>query len=196
VSDLFRLTGRTARWFRGQLRHRRRGHGRTALRRRKGADLRAGCGGVDPDRGGVVRHRCGRGHPRRPGHAVRHRCLGRAGDRPDRREAGPAGQQRRHDPRRRLPGVPGAGVGATFDLNVKAVHYLTTALVPLLRAARPADPAQVVYLRSMDGIAPMTGNPAYGAKGRRPRSGPDPRPRARRRRDRRGAGCLPQPPDQ
>lgn len=87
-------------------------------------------------------------------------------------------------------------MGATFDLNVKAVHYLTTALVPLLRAARPADPAQVVYLRSMDGIAPMTGNPAYGAKGRRPRSGPDPRPRARRRRDRRGAGCLPQPPDQ
>lgn len=53
---------------------------------------------------------------------------------------------------------------ATFDLNVKAVHYLTTALVPLLRAAaRPGDPAGVVHIGSMDGIAPMTGNPAYGA---------------------------------
>ena len=53
---------------------------------------------------------------------------------------------------------------ATFDLNVKAVHYLTAALVPLLRAAaRPGDPARVVHVGSMDGIAPMTGNPAYGA---------------------------------
>jgi NAD(P)-dependent dehydrogenase (short-subunit alcohol dehydrogenase family) len=53
---------------------------------------------------------------------------------------------------------------ATFDLNVKAVHYLTTALLPLLRAAaRPGDPARVVHIGSMDGIAPMTGNPAYGS---------------------------------
>jgi NAD(P)-dependent dehydrogenase (short-subunit alcohol dehydrogenase family) len=61
-------------------------------------------------------------------------------------------------------GYPEAEWDATFDLNVKAVHYLTTALVPLLRAAaRPGDPARVVHVGSMDGVAPMTGNPAYGA---------------------------------
>lgn len=59
---------------------------------------------------------------------------------------------------------PEADWDATFDLNLKAVHHLTTALVPLLRAAaRPGDPARVVHVGSMDGIAPQTGNPAYGA---------------------------------
>lgn len=53
---------------------------------------------------------------------------------------------------------------ATFDLNLKAVQYLTAALLPLLRAGgRPEDPARVVHIGSMDGLAPLTGNAAYAA---------------------------------
>jgi NAD(P)-dependent dehydrogenase (short-subunit alcohol dehydrogenase family) len=59
---------------------------------------------------------------------------------------------------------PEADWDATFALNVKAPHYLTTALLaPLRAAATPDDPARVVHVGSMDGLDPQTGNPAYGA---------------------------------
>lgn len=63
-----------------------------------------------------------------------------------------------------LADYPESEWDATFDLNVKAAQYLTTALLPLLRAAATAeDPARVINISSMDAITPMTGNPAYGA---------------------------------
>jgi NAD(P)-dependent dehydrogenase (short-subunit alcohol dehydrogenase family) len=63
-----------------------------------------------------------------------------------------------------LADYPESEWDATFTLNVKAAHYLTTALLPLLRvAATQDDPARVINIGSMDAITPMTGNPAYGA---------------------------------
>jgi NAD(P)-dependent dehydrogenase (short-subunit alcohol dehydrogenase family) len=63
-----------------------------------------------------------------------------------------------------LDGVSEAEWDATFDLNVKAAHYLTTALRPLLVAGATAErPSGVVHIGSMDGLSPQTGNPAYAA---------------------------------
>jgi NAD(P)-dependent dehydrogenase (short-subunit alcohol dehydrogenase family) len=60
---------------------------------------------------------------------------------------------------------PEAGWDKVMSLNVKAVHYLTSACLPLLRqAATPEDPARVINIGSIDGlIAPVTENYVYSA---------------------------------
>jgi NAD(P)-dependent dehydrogenase (short-subunit alcohol dehydrogenase family) len=60
---------------------------------------------------------------------------------------------------------PEAGWDKVMALNVKAMHYLTSACLPLLRAAASADgPARVINIGSVDGInAPITENYAYSA---------------------------------
>jgi NAD(P)-dependent dehydrogenase (short-subunit alcohol dehydrogenase family) len=64
-----------------------------------------------------------------------------------------------------LEEFPEDGWDKVMDLNVKAMHYLTVACLPLLRAAaRPDDPARVINIGSIDGIiAPMTENYVYAA---------------------------------
>jgi NAD(P)-dependent dehydrogenase (short-subunit alcohol dehydrogenase family) len=60
---------------------------------------------------------------------------------------------------------PEAGWDKVMSLNVKAMHYLTSALLPLLRASASADrPARVINIGSIDGInTPITENYAYSA---------------------------------
>src|SRR3954449_12978907 len=60
---------------------------------------------------------------------------------------------------------PESGWDKVMSLNVKAMHYLTSALLPLLRAAASDDqPARVINIGSIDGInAPITENYAYSA---------------------------------
>ncbi|HEX4190038.1 MAG TPA: SDR family oxidoreductase [Marmoricola sp.] len=60
---------------------------------------------------------------------------------------------------------PEAGWDKVMDLNVKAVHYLTAAALPLLRAAASAeDPARVINIGSIDGLAvPQSETYAYSA---------------------------------
>lgn len=60
---------------------------------------------------------------------------------------------------------PEAGWDKVMALNVKAPHYLTTGLLPLLRAAASAeDPARVINIGSIDGLlAPLMDNYPYGA---------------------------------
>jgi NAD(P)-dependent dehydrogenase (short-subunit alcohol dehydrogenase family) len=60
---------------------------------------------------------------------------------------------------------PESGWDKVMSLNVKAMHYLTSACLPLLRAAASADgPARVINIGSIDGInAPITENYAYSA---------------------------------
>lgn len=60
---------------------------------------------------------------------------------------------------------PEVGWDKVMDLNVKSLHYLTTALLPLLRtAASPERTARVINIASIDGIhAPMMDNYSYSA---------------------------------
>jgi NAD(P)-dependent dehydrogenase (short-subunit alcohol dehydrogenase family) len=64
-----------------------------------------------------------------------------------------------------LDDFPEAGWDKVMSLNVKALYYLTSACLPLLRAAAtPEDPARVINIGSIDGmIAPVTENYAYSA---------------------------------
>ncbi|HET6152787.1 MAG TPA: SDR family oxidoreductase, partial [Marmoricola sp.] len=60
---------------------------------------------------------------------------------------------------------PESGWDKVMALNVKAVHYLTAAALPLLRAAATAeDPARVINIGSIDGLAvPQSETYAYSA---------------------------------
>ncbi|MBI4898775.1 MAG: SDR family oxidoreductase [Actinobacteria bacterium] len=60
---------------------------------------------------------------------------------------------------------PKQGFEKVLDTNVKGVFYLTTKLLPLLRAAASDDdPARVINIGSIDGIsAPIVENYAYSA---------------------------------
>ena len=60
---------------------------------------------------------------------------------------------------------PEDGWDKVMSVNVKAMHYLTSACLPLLRAAAtPDDPARVINIGSIDGMnAPITENYAYSA---------------------------------
>jgi NAD(P)-dependent dehydrogenase (short-subunit alcohol dehydrogenase family) len=64
-----------------------------------------------------------------------------------------------------LEEYPESGFDKVWAINVKAIFYLTVALLPALRkAARPGDPARVINVGSIDGIAvPRTENYAYSA---------------------------------
>jgi NAD(P)-dependent dehydrogenase (short-subunit alcohol dehydrogenase family) len=64
-----------------------------------------------------------------------------------------------------LEGFPEAGWDKVMDLNVKAVHYLTAAALPLLRATATADePARIINIGSIDGLAvPQSETYAYAA---------------------------------
>src|SRR3954469_6216053 len=64
-----------------------------------------------------------------------------------------------------LEDFPEDGWDKVMDLNVKAMHYLTSACLPLLRAAASEDdPARVINIGSIDGMnAPITENYAYSA---------------------------------
>jgi len=60
---------------------------------------------------------------------------------------------------------PENGWDKVMAVNVKAMHYLTSACLPLLRAAAtPDEPARIINIGSVDGInAPITENYAYSA---------------------------------
>lgn len=60
---------------------------------------------------------------------------------------------------------PESGWDKVMDLNVKAIFFLTQALLPLLRkAASPDAPARVINIGSIDGIrVPVLQNYAYSA---------------------------------
>lgn len=60
---------------------------------------------------------------------------------------------------------PESGWDKVMDLNVKAIFFLTQALLPLLRKAASADdPARVINIGSIDGIrVPVLQNYAYSA---------------------------------
>lgn len=60
---------------------------------------------------------------------------------------------------------PEQGWDKVMGLNVKALHYTTAGLLPLLRAAATAEtPARVINIGSIDGlVAPMMDNYAYSA---------------------------------
>lgn len=60
---------------------------------------------------------------------------------------------------------PESGFDKVLDTNVKGVFFLTSKLLPALRAAATGDdPARVINIGSIDGIAaPMTENYAYSA---------------------------------
>jgi NAD(P)-dependent dehydrogenase (short-subunit alcohol dehydrogenase family) len=60
---------------------------------------------------------------------------------------------------------PESGWDKVMALNVKALQYLTSACLPLLRAAAtPESPARVINIGSIDGInAPVMENYAYSA---------------------------------
>lgn len=64
-----------------------------------------------------------------------------------------------------LEDYPESGFDKVWAINVKAIFYLTVRLLPALRAAaRPGDPARVINVGSIDGIAvPRTENYAYSA---------------------------------
>ena len=64
-----------------------------------------------------------------------------------------------------LEEYPEDGWEKVMALNVKAMQYLTSACLPLLRAAASEDdPARVINIGSIDGLmAPMTENYAYSA---------------------------------
>jgi NAD(P)-dependent dehydrogenase (short-subunit alcohol dehydrogenase family) len=64
-----------------------------------------------------------------------------------------------------LEDFPEAGWDKVMALNVKAVHYLTAAALPLLRAAAtPELPARVINIGSIDGLAvPQSETYAYSA---------------------------------
>jgi NAD(P)-dependent dehydrogenase (short-subunit alcohol dehydrogenase family) len=64
-----------------------------------------------------------------------------------------------------LEEFPEDGWDKVMAVNVKAMHYLTAACLPLLRAAASADdPARVINIGSIDGIiTPVTENYAYSA---------------------------------
>ncbi|MBJ7332075.1 MAG: SDR family NAD(P)-dependent oxidoreductase, partial [Solirubrobacteraceae bacterium] len=64
-----------------------------------------------------------------------------------------------------LEDFPEAGWDKVMDLNVKAVQFLTAALLPLLRAAAtPERPARIVNIGSISGIdAPEVDTFSYGA---------------------------------
>lgn len=64
-----------------------------------------------------------------------------------------------------LEDYPESGFDKVWAINVKAIFYLTVRLLPALRrAARPGDPARVINVGSVDGIAvPRTENYAYSA---------------------------------
>jgi NAD(P)-dependent dehydrogenase (short-subunit alcohol dehydrogenase family) len=64
-----------------------------------------------------------------------------------------------------LEDYPESGFDKVWAINVKAIFYLTVQLLPALRkAARPDDPARVINVGSIDGIAvPHAENYAYSA---------------------------------
>ena len=64
-----------------------------------------------------------------------------------------------------LDDYPEDGWDKVMTLNVKAMHYLTAACLPLLRAAAEPDaPARVINIGSIDGIqTPVQENYAYSA---------------------------------
>ena len=63
-----------------------------------------------------------------------------------------------------LEKYPESGFDKVVDTNLKAVFFLTRDLLPLLeKAATPDDPARVINIGSIDGLAvPFTENFAYG----------------------------------
>lgn len=63
-----------------------------------------------------------------------------------------------------LADYPESGFDKVIDTNLKSVFFLTRDLLPLLeKAATPADPARVINIGSIDGLAvPFTENFAYG----------------------------------
>ncbi|HYL97480.1 MAG TPA: SDR family oxidoreductase [Blastocatellia bacterium] len=63
-----------------------------------------------------------------------------------------------------LEDYPESGWDKVMDTNVKGIFFLTQQLVPLLeKAARPADPARVINIGSIDGLkVPRVENYAYG----------------------------------
>ncbi|MEZ0577955.1 SDR family oxidoreductase [Nocardioides sp. MH1] len=64
-----------------------------------------------------------------------------------------------------IESFPEDGWDKVMDLNVKALHYVTAGLLPLLRAAASAErAARVINIGSIDGLtAPMMDNYAYSA---------------------------------
>ena len=65
----------------------------------------------------------------------------------------------------RLEDFPEHGFDKVLDLNVKGVFFLTRELLPLLeRAAEPGDPARVLNIGSLNGLAvPRLPNYSYAA---------------------------------
>jgi len=63
-----------------------------------------------------------------------------------------------------LADYPESGFDKVIATNLKSVFFLTRDLLPLLeKAATPADPARVINIGSIDGLAvPFTENFAYG----------------------------------
>lgn len=64
-----------------------------------------------------------------------------------------------------LEDYPDSAFDKVWAINVKAIFHLTTRLLPALRkAATPDDPARIINIGSIDGIAvPTTENYAYSA---------------------------------
>ena len=64
-----------------------------------------------------------------------------------------------------LDEFPESGWDKVMSLNVKGLYYLTTACLPLLRAAASAEaPARIINIGSVDGInTPVTENYVYSA---------------------------------
>jgi NAD(P)-dependent dehydrogenase (short-subunit alcohol dehydrogenase family) len=64
-----------------------------------------------------------------------------------------------------LESFPEHGFDKVVDLNLKSLFFLTRDLLPLLeRAARPADPARVINIGSIDGLrVPAVPNYSYAA---------------------------------
>ena len=64
-----------------------------------------------------------------------------------------------------LEGFPEHGFDKVLDLNVKGPFFLTRELLPLLeRAAAPGDPARIIMIGSLYGVAaPRLGNYSYAA---------------------------------
>jgi NAD(P)-dependent dehydrogenase (short-subunit alcohol dehydrogenase family) len=64
-----------------------------------------------------------------------------------------------------IESFPEDGWDKVMGLNVKALHYVTAGLLPLLRtAATPESSARIINIGSIDGLtAPMMDNYAYSA---------------------------------